>query len=63
MMASKNIHKKLRKKISKTEFDQMRMDGTDFDEISNIVKEEALRKRKSGRKSAKRGKKSCGCDA
>jgi len=62
-MINKNIHKKMRKKISNTEFEQMRMEGADLGGISDVVKEEALRKGKKGKKSAKRGKKDCGCDA
>jgi hypothetical protein len=62
-MVKKNIIKNLMKQASKKNFEPLVVSGAGLEEIRDVVEEEALRKNKKGKKSAKRGKKSCGCDA
>lgn len=58
---TKSVHSKLRKQVAKNGF--FDLTGAGLEDISETVEKEALRKGKRGKKSAKRGKKSCGCDA
>jgi hypothetical protein len=58
---TKSVHSKLKKQISKDGF--FDLTGAGLDDISETVEKEALRRKGKNKKSSKRNKKSCGCDA
>jgi len=60
-MVKKNINKNLTKQVAKNGF--FDLTGAGLEDISETVEKEALRKGKKQKKSAKRSKKSYGCDA